>query len=95
MLLAVTAVAQRLPCGGLAAAEEHFFALGGFVLKWYKIATLVRAVAEWLTGTFATGAPEIGLTGFDFYAKGCFGSSDGITHIRFPSLGLGVHGKTV
>jgi hypothetical protein len=95
MSVAVAAVAQGLGGGGLAAAEKHFLALCGLVFERYELAALVGAVAERLAGAFTTGAPEIGFAGFYLNTEWGVGSSDGITHIRFPSVWLSVDTKSV
>jgi hypothetical protein len=95
MSVAVAAVTQGLASGGLAAAEKYFFAVSGLVLQRHELAALMGTVAKRLAGAFAAGTPEIGFAGLHFNAKGGVGSSNGISHIRFPSVGLSVDMKTV
>ena len=74
------AVAECAVAAVLAAAEINRAILLSGVGSGSKTASLVGAIAERLSGTLATGAPVIGLSGFDGDGDRGFLSNDGFGH---------------
>jgi len=74
------AVAERAIAAVLAAAEIDGAILLGCVGSRRKISSFVRAITEWLRGTFTAGAPVVGLACFNFDGNRGFLSNDGFGH---------------
>ena len=82
----MTAVAERLVAGLLAAAEEQLAVLLGDMLDRGDGGDLVAAVAEGLLLRAPAGAPEIGLAGGDLDGeRGLLGDDGGVGHVLCSS----------
>jgi len=68
----VASVAEGLVGGVLAAAKIGGFRLGGFKFDRCESGASVTAIAEWLVGAEAAGAPRITLSGFELNGVGTF-----------------------
>jgi hypothetical protein len=64
----------------LAAAQVDGLGLGGFEFEGGEVRAGVRAVAEGLIGTLATGTPVIALAGLDGGGDRGFLRDDGFRH---------------
>ena len=65
-------VAERLVGGVLAPAKIDGLRFGGFELDGRETAASVGAIAEWLVGTLAAGAPGVAFSSFNFNGIGTF-----------------------